>query len=55
VKFAFVDRLLKAAFEGVIPTWEWSWLLYALPALAGIAMVLSAVAGWLTLRFQIKL
>jgi cell division transport system permease protein len=55
VKAAFVDRLLKAAFEGVIPTWEWTWLFYALPALAGIAMVLSAVAGWLTLRFQIKL
>jgi cell division transport system permease protein len=55
VKWAFVDRLLKAAFEGVIPTWEWSWLIYALPSLAGIAMVLSAVAGWLTLRFQIKL
>ncbi|HEY0358231.1 MAG TPA: permease-like cell division protein FtsX [Mycobacteriales bacterium] len=55
VKWAFVDRLLKAAFEGVIPTWEWNWLLYALPSLAGIAMVLSAVAGWLTLRFQIKL
>jgi cell division transport system permease protein len=54
VKWAFVDRLLQSAFTGVIPTWEWSWLFYALPALAGIATALSCVAGWLTLRFQIK-
>jgi cell division transport system permease protein len=54
VKFAFVDRMLQSAFTGVIPTWEWSWLMYALPSLAGIAILLSAVAGWLTLRFQIK-
>jgi cell division transport system permease protein len=54
VKWAFIDKLLQSAFTGVIPTWEWSWLFYTLPTLAGIAMVLSAVAGWLTLRFQIK-
>jgi cell division transport system permease protein len=54
VKWALVDKLLQSAFTGVIPTWEWTWLFYALPVLAGIAMVLSAVAGWLTLRFQIK-
>jgi cell division transport system permease protein len=54
VKWAFVDRLLQSAFTGVIPTWEWSWLFYALPALAGIAVALSCIAGWLTLRFQIK-
>jgi cell division transport system permease protein len=54
VKFAFVDRMLQSAFTGVIPTWEWTWLLYTLPALGGIAILLSALAGWLTLRFQIK-
>ncbi|HEY0485075.1 MAG TPA: permease-like cell division protein FtsX [Mycobacteriales bacterium] len=54
VKFAFVDRMLHSAFTGVIPTWEWTWLLYALPSLAGIAILLSGLAGWLTLRFQIK-
>jgi cell division transport system permease protein len=54
VKWAFVDRMLQSAFTGVIPTWEWTWLFYTLPALAGIAVALSAVAGWLTLRFQIK-
>jgi cell division transport system permease protein len=54
VKWALVDKLLQSAFSGVIPTWEWTWLFTALPALAGIAMVLSAVAGWFTLRFQIK-
>jgi cell division transport system permease protein len=54
VKWAFIDKLLQTAFTSVIPTWEWSWLWYTLPSLAGIAMVLAAVAGWLTLRFQIK-
>jgi cell division transport system permease protein len=54
VKFAFVDRMLHSAFTGVIPTWEWTWLLYTLPSLAGIAILLSGLAGWLTLRFQIK-
>jgi cell division transport system permease protein len=54
VKFAFVDRMLQSAFTGVIPTWEWTWLLYTLPSLAGIAILLSALAGWATLRFQIK-
>jgi cell division transport system permease protein len=55
VKEFLVDKLLQTALEGVVPTWEWQWLLIALPSLAAIAMVLSAVAGWFTLRFQIKI
>lgn len=50
----FVDPVLGDVFTGVIPSWEWQQVLLAGPILAGIAIVLSAVVGWITLRFQIK-
>lgn len=53
-KLLFVDPVLGDVFTGVIPSWEWQQVLLAGPILAGIAIVLSAVVGWITLRFQIK-
>jgi len=53
-KLLFVDPVLGDVFTGVIPSWEWQQVLLAGPLLAAIAVVLSAVVGWVTLRFQIK-
>lgn len=53
-KLFVVDGILDSALSGVIPTWSWTWVLATGPLLGGIAVLLAAVTGWLTLRFYVK-
>lgn len=52
-KAFLVDGTFKALFDIMTEmTWTRIWLM--LPILAGIASVISAITGWVTLRFQVK-
>jgi cell division transport system permease protein len=50
-----VDGSLKSLFiQNVITPISWHDVLLTLPLLVGIAAVVSAVTGWITLRFRIR-
>lgn len=54
-KIFLVDGSLKALFiQNVITPISWHDVLLTLPLLVGAAAVLSAVTGWITLRFRIR-
>ncbi|WP_279581621.1 permease-like cell division protein FtsX [Fodinicola feengrottensis] len=54
-KFLLVDRLLDSGtFVGVIPTWDILSMVNVLGIMILVGVLLAAVAGWFTLRFQIK-
>lgn len=54
-KIFLVDGSLKALFiQNVITPVSWHDILLTLPLLVGIAAVMSAVTGWITLRFRIR-
>lgn len=54
-KIFLVDGSLKALFiQNVITPISWHDVLLTLPLLIGIAAVMSAVTGWITLRFRIR-
>lgn len=54
-KFLLVDKLLDSGtFVGVIPTWDMLSMINILGIMALVGILLAAVAGWFTLRFQIK-
>lgn len=49
--------LVDGAFESVfalLPNISWTRILLMLPILAGISSLISAITGWITLRFQVK-
>ncbi|ADD41563.1 permease-like cell division protein FtsX [Stackebrandtia nassauensis] len=52
-KAFLVDGTFKNLFSILTPM-PWSRVILMLPILAGIASVISAVTGWVTLRFQVK-
>lgn len=52
-KAFLVDGTFKDLFAILTPM-PWSRVILMLPILAGISMVISAVTGWITLRFQVK-
>lgn len=54
MKWLVVDNILDGTLEGVVPTWEWVWILLTMPVLAGLAVIISSVTGWLTLRYYVK-
>lgn len=54
-KVFLFDGSLKALFiQGIVPPIAWQDVLLTLPLLVGIAAVISAVTGWITLRFRIR-
>ncbi len=54
-KVFLVDGALKPIFNsGLIPVIEWSDILWTGPVLALIAIAISGVTGWSTLRFYVK-
>jgi cell division transport system permease protein len=53
-KAFLIDGILNSALSGVVPTWGWDWIAFTGPILIGIAVLLGAVTGWLTLRFYVK-
>jgi cell division transport system permease protein len=54
-KFLLVDKLLDSGtFVGVIPTWDMLSMVNIFGIMILVGVVLAAVAGWFTLRFQIK-
>jgi cell division transport system permease protein len=54
-KVFLVDGSLRSLFiQNVITTITWHDILLTLPLLVGIAAVVSAVTGWITLRFRIR-
>jgi cell division transport system permease protein len=54
-KIFLVDGSLKSLFiQNVITPISWHDVLLTLPLLVGIAAVVSAVTGWITLRFRIR-
>ncbi|WP_163508900.1 permease-like cell division protein FtsX [Fodinicola acaciae] len=54
-KFLLVDKLLDSGtFVGVIPTWDMLSMINILGIMVLVGIVLASVAGWFTLRFQIK-
>jgi len=53
-KIFVIDGTLKP-LASIMPPVAWSDVLVMLPVLAGVAAVVSAVAAWITLRFQIKM
>jgi cell division transport system permease protein len=54
-KFLLVDKLLDSGtFVGVIPTWDMLSMVNILGIMVLVGIALAAVAGWFTLRFQIK-
>jgi len=55
VKIFIIDGTFKSLFQSTVLTpIPWSNVHLMFPILAGIAGVVSAVTGWITLRFQIK-
>lgn len=54
-KWLVIDGALRPLFQaGVVKPLGWTDVHLMLPLLAGVAAVISAIAGWLTLRFYIK-
>jgi cell division transport system permease protein len=54
-KFLLVDKLLDSGtFVGVIPTWDMLSMINILGIMVLVGIALASVAGWFTLRFQIK-
>jgi cell division transport system permease protein len=54
-RLAFVDHLIAPLFKtGIFPKPEWSLVLWTGPVLAVAAVAVSALAGWITLRFRVK-
>lgn len=54
-KWLVIDGALKPLFQaGVVQPLGWTDIHLMLPLLAGVAAVISAVTGWITLRFYIK-
>lgn len=54
-KFLLVDKLLDSGtFVGVIPTWDMLSMVNIFGIMILVGVVLASVAGWFTLRFQIK-
>lgn len=52
-KIFLVDGTFKPLFDIMTPL-LWGKVIWMLPILAGIASVISAITGWVTLRFQVK-
>ncbi|GAA4904765.1 cell division transport system permease protein [Stackebrandtia albiflava] len=52
-KAFLVDGTFKALFD-IMTEMSWTRIWLMLPILAGIASVISAITGWVTLRFQVK-
>jgi cell division transport system permease protein len=52
-KVAVLDGSLKSLVN-LFPLISWRYILLELPLLAGIATVVSAVTGWVTLRFYVR-
>ncbi|MGH3663357.1 MAG: permease-like cell division protein FtsX [Micromonosporaceae bacterium] len=53
-KLVLIDGSLKSLFQGVLTPLSWSQVHLMLPVLAVTAAIVSAVTGWITLRFYIK-
>lgn len=54
VKFLLVDRLIKSGFALIVPSWDMLSMFTMLGVMVLLGAGLSAIAGWFTLRFQIK-
>ncbi|HIW60948.1 MAG TPA: permease-like cell division protein FtsX [Candidatus Stackebrandtia excrementipullorum] len=52
-KAFLVDGTFKSLFD-IMTEMSWTRIWLMLPILAGIASVISAITGWVTLRFQVK-
>lgn len=52
-KAFLVDGTFKALFD-IMTEMSWTRIWLMLPILAGIASLISAITGWVTLRFQVK-
>jgi cell division transport system permease protein len=52
-KIFLVDGTFKTIFD-IMTEMKWNTVFLMLPILAGIASVISAITGWITLRFQVK-
>lgn len=52
-KAFLVDGTFKELFD-ILTTMSWTRIWLMLPILAGIGSVVSAITGWITLRFQVK-
>ena len=52
-KILLVDGTFKSLFD-IMTQMKWNRVILMLPILAGISSVISAVTGWFTLRFQVK-
>lgn len=50
----FLEHSSLNVLISVFPALKWEYVLYQLPILCGIAAAVSAVTGWITLRFQVK-
>ncbi|HEX2418948.1 MAG TPA: permease-like cell division protein FtsX [Micromonosporaceae bacterium] len=52
--FLLDSEALRPLFEGVLTPLRWVQIFWMLPLLGAVAAVISAVTGWVTLRFYIK-
>jgi cell division transport system permease protein len=52
--FLLDSEALRPLFEGVLTPLRWVQIFWMIPLLAGVAALISAVTGWVTLRFYIK-
>lgn len=52
--FLLDSEALRPLFEGVLTPLRWAQIFWMLPLLAVVSAIISAVTGWVTLRFYIK-